>query len=68
LEVLENCKPVYETLPGWRESTKGLTDVSKLPPNAKRYLEFIENYIGVPIVMLSTGPQRHEYVFLKDIV
>ena len=68
LEVLENCKPIYETLPGWKESTKGLTDISKLPQNAKRYLEFIEDYIGVPIVMLSTGPQRHEYVFLKDIV
>ena len=68
LEVLENCKPIYETLPGWKESTKGLTDISKLPKNAKRYLEFIEDYIGVPIVMLSTGPQRHEYVFLKDIV
>ena len=68
LEVLENCKPIYETLPGWKGSTKGLTDISKLPENAKRYLEFIEDYIGVPIVMLSTGPQRHEYVFLKDIV
>jgi len=68
LEVLENCKPIYETLPGWKESTKGLTDISKLPKNAKRYLEFIEDYIGVPIVMLSTGPQRHEYLFLKDIV
>ena len=68
LEVLENCNPVYETLPGWKGSTKGLTDISKLPPNARRYLEFIENYIGVPIVMLSTGPQRHEYLFLKEIV
>jgi len=68
LEVLENCKPVYETLPGWKGSTKGLTDPEKLPLNAKKYLEFIENYIGVPIVMLSTGPQRHEYLFLKEIV
>ncbi len=68
LEVLENCKPIYETLPGWKESTKGLTDASKLPANAKRYLRFIEDYIGVPIVMLSTGPQRHEYIFLKEIV
>jgi len=68
LEVLENCKPVYETLPGWSGSTKGLTDISKLPTNARKYLEFIENYIGVPIVMLSTGPQRHEYVFLREII
>ncbi len=68
LEVLENCKPIYEELPGWEGSTKGLTDPAKLPKNAKRYLEFIENYIGVPIVMLSTGPQRHEYLFLRDIV
>ncbi|NPA13600.1 MAG: adenylosuccinate synthase [Aquificae bacterium] len=68
LEVLENCKPIYKTLPGWKESTKGITDISKLPENARRYLEFIEKYIGVPIVMLSTGPQRHEYLFLKEIV
>jgi adenylosuccinate synthase len=68
LEVLENCKPIYKTLPGWKESTKGITDISKLPENARRYLEFIEEYIGVPIVMLSTGPQRHEYLFLKEIV
>jgi adenylosuccinate synthase len=68
LEVLENCKPIYETLPGWKGSTKGLTDPEKLPPNAKRYLEFIENFVGVPIVMLSTGPQRHEYLFLREIV
>jgi len=68
LEVLENCKPVYKTLPGWKESTKGITDISKLPENAKNYLKFIEQYIGVPIVMLSTGPQRHEYLFLKDII
>jgi adenylosuccinate synthase len=68
LEVLENCKPIYKTLPGWKESTKGITDISKLPENARKYLEFIEEYIGVPIVMLSTGPQRHEYLFLKEIV
>ncbi len=68
LEVLENCKPIYETLPGWEGSTKGITDLSQLPENARRYLEFIEKFVGVPIVMLSTGPQRHEYLFLKDIV
>ncbi len=68
LEVLENCKPIYETLPGWEGSTQGITDISQLPTNARKYLEFIENYIGVPIVMLSTGPQRHEYLFLKEIV
>lgn len=68
LEVLEHCKPIYETLPGWEGSTQGITDISQLPTNARKYLEFIENYIGVPIVMLSTGPQRHEYLFLKEIV
>ncbi|HIP86712.1 MAG TPA: hypothetical protein EYH18_03655, partial [Aquifex sp.] len=41
---------------------------SKLPTNARRYLEFIENYLDVPIVMLSTGPQRHEYVYLRKII
>ena len=51
------CKPVYETMPGWHEVTAGLTDASALPDNAKRYLERIETLLGVPIVLLSTGPR-----------
>jgi adenylosuccinate synthase len=64
LEILENCKPIYKTLKGWKGNTKGITDIKALPPQAKEYLQFIEDYVKVPIIMLSTGPQRHEYLFL----
>ncbi len=56
-ELLE-CKPNYETLEGWSESTYGQTDYKKLPDNAKAYIHFIEKFLGVPVKMVSTGPER----------
>ena len=46
------CRPVYESLPGWRESTAGLTNWEQLPTNARRYLERIQQLIGAPIDMV----------------
>lgn len=57
---LEQAKPVYETLPGWKSDIRGVTDYHALPPAAKQYVDFIEAKIGVPITMVSTGPKRHE--------
>jgi adenylosuccinate synthase len=57
---LERAKPVYETLPGWKSDVRGVTDYNALPQQARDYVEFIENKIGVPITMVSTGPKRHE--------
>jgi len=51
-------RPVYETLPGWEGTTQGLTDASRLPSGARAYLERIEELIGAPVHMLSTGPER----------
>ncbi len=62
------CQPIYETLPGWDEVTAGLTDFAGLPENAKRYLARIEALLGVPIVLLSTGPGRHETIVQKAII
>jgi adenylosuccinate synthase len=59
------CEPVYETLPGWSESTSGITDFSRLPVNARRYLERIEQLAGVPIDIVSTGPERAETIVLR---
>jgi adenylosuccinate synthase len=56
--VLDACKPIYETLPGWDESTFGLTDFSELPKNAQRLLQRIEEVCECPVKMLSTGPDR----------
>ncbi len=57
---LDHAKPVYETLPGWKSDIRGETNYDALPNNAKAYVNFIEEKIGVPITMVSTGPKRHE--------
>ncbi len=56
--ALEACRPVYEALPGWTESTYGITDPGRLPRNARRLLARIEEVCGCPVRMLSTGPDR----------
>lgn len=57
---LERCKPVYETLPGWQCDTRGIRDFGKLPENARRYVEFLEQRIECPIQLVSNGPRREE--------
>jgi len=52
------CKPIYETLEGWNESTYGQTNYNKLPDNARAYINYIEKFLGIPIKMISTGPER----------
>jgi adenylosuccinate synthase len=59
------CRPVYETFPGWSESTFGVTSWSALPLNARRYLERVEAHIGAPIDMVSTGPDREHTILLR---
>jgi len=56
------CKPVYEELPGWQESTVGLTKLKDLPANARNYLARIEELAGVPIDIISTGPDREQTI------
>ncbi len=58
--ALMRARPVFETLPGWKCDVRGVTDYSALPANARRYVEFLEERIGVPIKIVSTGPRRHE--------
>ena len=59
------CEPIYETLPGWSETTAGLTNWEQLPVNARRYLERMQVLIGAPIDMVSTGPDRVHTVLLR---
>jgi adenylosuccinate synthase len=59
------CEAVYETHPGWSEPTSGITDFAKLPENARRYLARIEQLAGVPIDIVSTGPDRAETIVLR---
>ena len=59
------CEPVYETHPGWKEPTIGITDFAKLPGNARSYLARMEQLAGVPIDIVSTGPDRAETIVLR---
>lgn len=59
---LKKAKPVYETLPGWKEEIRGITKYEDLPENCRNYIEFIEKELGVPITMVSNGPGRHEII------
>jgi adenylosuccinate synthase len=58
--------PVYEDLPGWKESTVGLTGYRDLPANARRYLERLQALVDVPIDMISTGPDRDQTIVLRN--
>lgn len=60
-------EPVYEELPGWQESTFGIKSFDKLPQNAQNYLKRIEKLCGVPIDIISTGPDRDETIILNRI-
>jgi adenylosuccinate synthase len=64
-EELEQCEPVYEELPGWRESTVGVKAYDKLPKAAREYLARIEKLCGVPIDLISTGPDREETIVMR---
>lgn len=57
---LMRAKPVFTTLPGWKCDIRGCTDYAALPENAKAYVDFLEQQIGYPITLVSTGPGRHE--------
>lgn len=59
---LKKAKPVYEVLPGWKEDIRGITEYDKLPENCRKYIEKIEEELGVPIAFVSNGPSRHEII------
>jgi len=59
-------KPVYEDMPGWKSSTVGLTRYQELPANARAYLDRLQDVVGVPIEIISTGPDRAETIVLRN--
>jgi len=59
---LAEMTPVYEPMPGWRTSTVGITDYERLPELARRYATRLEALLGVPVVLISTGPRREETI------
>ena len=64
-DAIEQCTPVYETMPGWSESTVGAKSLDELPENARNYLKHLEQAVGVPVHIVSTGPERDETIILK---
>ncbi|MTI61745.1 MAG: adenylosuccinate synthase [Firmicutes bacterium] len=62
LEKLSACKPIYETLPGWRGDISAVRDFDKLPENARNYIKRIEELIAVPVKIIGTGPEREEAI------
>jgi adenylosuccinate synthase len=59
------CEPIYEEMPGWKESTVGVQSLEGLPQNARAYINRIQELVGVPIDMISTGPDREETIVLR---
>ena len=62
----EGIEPIYESMPGWKENTFGVTDVNQLPQNCRNYIKRIEEVTGIPIAILSTGPDRVQTMILQD--
>ena len=63
-DEISRCTPIYETIPGWTDSTVGVTDYNKLPKAAQHYLNRIAETTGVPIHMVSTSPDRDHTILL----
>jgi adenylosuccinate synthase len=66
--LLERCKPIYETHPGWHSSTRGLTKLEDLPRGARAYVDRLEEMVGVPVDIISTGPHRDQTIVVKSFV
>lgn len=62
----ESCEPNYVTMPGWQTSTVGIESWDALPQQAKDYIRFLEEQVGVPVSILSTGPDRAETLVIND--
>ena len=67
-EDFEDLQPVYEELPGWKECTADVRDIGDLPPQARAYIAYLEDCLGVPIDMISTGPERNSTIICRELV
>jgi adenylosuccinate synthase len=66
LRYLADCKPVYETLPGWSRPTAGVRAFDELPPEAKRYIQRLEEVSGVSVALISTGSDRADTIVRNE--
>lgn len=68
IERLEDAEPVLETLPGWNRDTVGTLRFEELPQNAQDYVTYIEDHVGTPVGIVSTGPRREETIVRREIL
>jgi adenylosuccinate synthase len=66
LEIMEQCSPIYEELPGWSEDITGAKSMEDLPANARSYVARIEQLSGAPVVLVSVGPRRDETIVIRN--
>lgn len=67
ISILAECRPVYEAMEGWTEDISGIKEWNKLPKNAKKYLERLEKLTGIPVSILSVGPERTQTIVRGNI-
>jgi adenylosuccinate synthase len=67
LQEIERAEPVYEVMPGWKEDITGVRAYEKLPDNARHYVERIEALVGVPIDVISVGPDRDQTITRRSV-
>lgn len=65
-DLFAQCEPIYEEMPGWKESTAGVRNFHDLPENAQKYLLYVEELAGVPIDIISTGSDRKDTILLRN--
>lgn len=65
-EVLARCRPLYEELPGWKGELRGARDLEDFPAEARRYLERLQELLGIPFFAISTGPGRSDTIELRS--
>ena len=65
MNLLPSVKPVYETRPSWDEDISGITQFDDLPETAQSYVKNIEAWLGVPVQIISVGPDRHQTILRK---
>ena len=66
--ALERCIPVYEDIRGWDNPTAGIEKIDRLPKQALEYVQRLQDLVGKPIDLISTGPQRHETIVVREIM
>ncbi|MCH8229066.1 MAG: adenylosuccinate synthetase, partial [Chloroflexi bacterium] len=66
--MLDRAEPIYETISGWTESTRAITEYSQLNAGARSYIKRLEEIVGVPAKIISTGPRREETLVLQDFL